>query len=574
MRLVALGAAALVGLVVADAQAQPTSGGVPAGFPRPGEEVRPAPLAVPATPPDAPTSPLPADPTASGAFRLGGVILEGATALPTDRLAPLWQPLVGETVTVDTLDAVAAQITAAYRAEGFVLSQALVPAQTIAADGIVRIQVVEGFVDRLTADGGSASAQAIASRLLEPAAAERPLRLGTLERGVLIARDTLGGSVETVLEPSPTTFGAADLTARLEPKPVEAFAVVDNRSSRLFGSWVARAGGSLTNVMGLGERIDAQAAAALDTPRLWFVQLGVGAPVAALDGTWLDGSRLRVRGDVTRAEPDLSRLLDPGFASVQDESNLGAEWEVPLVRARRENLFVGLAVNYRDSKADTRLEDESIAVDTDRLLTFTPRVTYDRADRFGGVSLLDLRLRTGAAIDGLTRIGSTGAGAPKADFTFVGGGLQRLQQFGPTRWSLYSEVIWQYAFDSLPTSERFALGGDRLGRGYSPGNTTGDSGYGGRLELRRAVELPAWQDIQSGMLVYGFGEWGSAIDRSDRRDGQQWEVLGSAGLGARIDLGAHVTLTPELARQIAGRPSDRSDPSRETRFLFGAVARF
>ncbi|TVQ34921.1 MAG: ShlB/FhaC/HecB family hemolysin secretion/activation protein [Geminicoccaceae bacterium] len=533
---------------------------------------RPLPLAEPAPAPTAP-EPVPVPPPETAAFVLGGVIVEGVTALSPDDLAGLWQPLLGQPVTLQTLEALATQITAAYRSAGFVLSQAIVPAQTIGDDGIVRLQVIEGFVDRIDAQGSTPAAQAIAGRLLAAAGAERPLRLERLERGVLLARDTLGGSVETILQPSPTTFGAADLTIALEPKPAEGFAVVDNRSSRLFGPWVVRAGGSVTNTLGFGERIDLLGAAALGNPRLWYGQLGAALPLAVLDDTWLDGARLRLRGDITRADPDVQRLT-PGLTSVQDEHNVGGELEVPVIRTRRENLFLSLAVNYRDSQAEARFFDDSLGVSTDRLLTFTPRLVYDRADRFGGVSLIDLRLRQGLAKDGLTKIGTTGPGAPKADFTYAAGSVQRLQRVGTTRWSVFGEVIWQLAFDTVPNSERFSLGGDAMVRGFSPGNTTGDSGYGGRIEVRRTVNLPPIQGIESGALLYGFGEWGSAIDRSDRRDGQQWEVLGSAGLGARIDVTPYLTLTPELARQIAGRPADKANNSRETRFFIGVVARF
>ena len=39
----------------------------------------------------------------------------------------------------------------------------------------------------------------------------------------------------------------------------------------------------------------------------------------------------------------------------------------------------------------------------------------------------------------------------------------------------------------LPNSERFALGDATIGRGFAPGNTSGDSGWGGRVELRRQL---------------------------------------------------------------------------------------
>ena len=58
------------------------------------------------------------------------------------------------------------------------------------------------------------------------------------------------------------------------------------------------------------------------------------------------------------------------------------------------------------------------------------------------------------------------------------------------------------------------------------------------------------------------------------RDGDRWETLASAGVGARIDLRDWLTITPEIARQTRGVATDTTDPDHETRFYIGAVARF
>ena len=66
----------------------------------------------------------------------------------------------------------------------------------------------------------------------------------------------------------------------------------------------------------------------------------------------------------------------------------------------------------------------------------------------------------------------------------------------------------------------------------------------------------------------------AAIDRTDTRDGDTWEQLSSAGFGARIDLSTWLTLTPEIAQQMSGRPSDTSSGDLETRAYLGATVRF
>jgi len=142
------------------------------------------------SPPDptAPVEPL-AEPVPDGgpSFVLRGVELEGATAVPEEELRPLWGALVGQPVTLATLQSLADRIGADYRARGYMLSQAVLPAQEI-DDGVVRIRVIEGFVDSVGITGGSPNQRVRAEELFSPVPAARPLRLSVLDRSILLAR--------------------------------------------------------------------------------------------------------------------------------------------------------------------------------------------------------------------------------------------------------------------------------------------------------------------------------------------------------------------------------------------------
>ena len=136
------------------------------------------------------------------------------------------------------------------------------------------------------------------------------------------------------------------------------------------------------------------------------------------------------------------------------------------------------------------------------------------------------------------------------------------------------EGLGQYAFNVLPNTERFALGDSTIGRGYAPGNTTGDSGYGGRIELRRAVGAETLRGLGEAAELYAYGDYGRAYDRDADRDGEAWQTLASAGIGVRLDVRPWLTITPEIARQLEGVPTDTTDPDLETRFYIGVVGRF
>lgn len=510
-------------------------------------------------------------PGAGAAFVLRRIELDGNRAVPTSELEAIWAPLVGTSVDVSVLEDLAARLSATYRARGFVLSQVVVPAQTI-ADGVVHLQAIEGFIDRLGVQGGRPSAQRAAGILFAPAAAERPLRLGTLERSVLLSRDILGGQVETALGPSSSTFGAADLTATLTPRPFQGFVSVDNTAGRLLGPWTIRAGGSLYGQLGLNERVDLQVAATPDGQQLRFGQAVVALPLLGRSWPW-DGTVLEVGMDATRADPILGRAGLSDFTTVTNENQVRAVLVVPLIRTRPENLYARLGFTWRDVTSESVFAGSNLGESTDNLRVATLRVSWDFVDRLNGVMLFDGGVRKGIDAFG-AGIGQTGPGAPNPDFLLLFANVSRLQALGQTSWSIFAEAIGQWADDPLPTSERFAMGGPLFGRGYAPGNTTGDSGFGGRLELRRAFQELVPETFTLGLQAYVFGDWGAAIDRSINRDGRQWETLASAGFGMRVDITQSLSINPELAFQVAGQPADTARGERGARFLIGAVFRW
>jgi len=305
------------------------------------------------------------------------------------------------------------------------------------------------------------------------------------------------------------------------------------------------------------------------------VQGRFSAPPAFLDGTVFDGGRLEFLASYSRGEPDLERVGATLFESEQEDLEATVAFEVPFVRTRSESLFGRVGLTWRDSTTSSLFDGAQIDEVTDEILVGEATVTWDRADSYNGVTLLTGGLRQGIHGDS----DATGPGSPDEHFTTAILSAVRLQQLPVAGWSLYAKAVAQLTGDDLVSSERFGLGGDALGRGFAPGNTVGDSGYGGRLELRRFVgggELASvgMDAVLAGAELFGFADYGQARDSSAARDGRRWETLGSAGFGARLDVTDDLTLTSQVAFQIAGRPNDNRTDEREARFLVSLVKRF
>jgi len=506
-------------------------------------------------------------------FQLNGITLEGATAIEQDTLSRIWRDLIGTTVTIPMLNGIAAEISALYRERGFLLSQAVLPAQTIQG-GVVQILVIEGFIDDLSLTGGAINQQALVQRYFEPVQSDRPLAIETLERSVLLSRDAIGSvmgsSVETVLGPSPDTFGAANLNVQVTPEPLTGYASADNRGSRLYGDLNFGAGLRAFNALGWNETLDANFAYAPQGTSLQFGSVSVEVPVLAFSGGFLDGARLRFAANVFRGAPDLSEAGDTtGLLSISDQTEVSAQLLVPFVRTRSMNLFGRAGLTLRDNETQAGLVG-AVVTEEARLTVFEVGAAWDVADTRGGINFVDFAIRQGLGMAGAT-VSATGPAAGDLHFTSAQLTASRLQSIAESPWSVFAEFRGQLSKGVQPNSERYFLGGASIGRGFAPGNTSGDAGYAVRLELRRVLDPGTWAQAAN---VFGFVDYGEAYDRSIARDGQQVEALGSIGLGAQIEINDWLSLTPQVVRQLEGNPRDTGDNRRETRLFFGAVGRF
>src|ERR1700712_5163115 len=148
-------------------------------------------------------------------FTLTAVVIEGNTVFRAGELEALYKPLIGKDIPLNRVFQLRDAITAKYRSDGFILSQAVIPPQKL-ANGIVHINVVEGYIDSVEVQGKVADTRALISRTASVVIKSRPLRESALERYVLLISDIPGITVRTVIKPSKDKSGAADLVVLVE----------------------------------------------------------------------------------------------------------------------------------------------------------------------------------------------------------------------------------------------------------------------------------------------------------------------------------------------------------------------
>jgi hemolysin activation/secretion protein len=131
-----------------------------------------------------------------------------------------------------------------------------------------------------------------------------------------------------------------------------------------------------------------------------------------------------------------------------------------------------------------------------------------------------------------------------ADFLvaqFTGTAARRFAE----RWTLRLDGFAQYSNEVLPDSERFKIGGDRLGRGFEVAEIAGDRGLGAKLELRR--ELANTESFLGHVSAYGFYDFGAAW----KQDFPGRESAATAGTGFAV-AGAALTGYLEVAAPLTG----------------------
>lgn len=565
---------ALAGLIPAPLLAQPIPGAIipPGGTP--------IPQIAPAAPPEVgpgtqvgPASPAPV-PSGTGSVAIRGVTFEGATAFPAERLAAVAGPLTGPAVPVAALETARTAIVSLYREAGypFVTADAVV-----GADGVLRFRVTEGYVNevRLEGDIGPAGTQVL--RFLDRLVDLRPLDIATMERQLLLAQDMPGISIRTVLRPAGTEPGALSLVAQVSRRAVTGYVTADNRGSRFTGPAQFLGAAQFNSFTELGERTELALFFADGDTQL-FGQVSSEA--------FIGGSGLRVRLYAGRGRATPSGALSAlGYRGETTVGGVGVSY--PVIRSRSQSL--NIVGNFDAIESEIEIDDanrRSVRFSQDSL----------RVARLGGDwAVFDLlagdarpasnfiTLRVSQGIDGLGARSGTGPDASRAgaraDFTKIGAEFTRSQALfalGPqTVLSLQGTVAGQWTNDVLPPSEKFYLGGNRLGRGYYTGEVTGDRAIAvsAELQLSTTFETTALgYALRLDPTTYVFYDHGRTFENlssdPDRR-------LSSVGLGVRMAINERFEAQLEGVHRLTRRPGGGNLPAQKEDALFWRVlARF
>ena len=319
-----------------------------------------------------------------------------------------------------------------------------------------------------------------------------------------------------------------------------------------------RAGTNTNSVLGFYDRFGIQGVLTSNPDELLFFNGFGEMPVSS------EGTKIFISGSFSKSQPG-STLKQ--FKVEGNSNTFTVRASHPFIRSRGKNLKGYLGFTSRNSKTD--LLNENITDDRLRILKLG--MAYDFVDRLRGVNLFSFGLSKGMNIMDASGPGSLKLSRAdgRSDFTKLSGDILRLQELG-SGWSLLTGVGWQYAFDSLLSSEEFGLGGPQYVRAYDPSEVTGDHGIAFKLELQKCVKTN-WNYLKS-LQSYLYFDHGTVALRNTTAVQDSSSSLTAVGLGMRGNINKWLSGYIEVGQPLSGDVSaeGNSDP----RFFFSLNAHY
>lgn len=447
-------------------------------------------------------------------FAVNSIRVTGSQVFSAAELEALVSDLPGQQHSLGELEAAAARITAYYRARGYVVARAYLPAQDI-QDGAVVIAVLEGKLDRQRLTNQSRLPDAQAQRYLGVVKSGEVLQALQVNRALLLLGDTPGvGGARAALQPG-ASVGTTDLLVELDPaQAYSANLEFDNYGNRYTGEYRVGAALALNSPLGLGDLLSLRATTSGANMR--YARLAYQLPVGV--------SGLKVGA----AYYDTRYQLGEAFANLQahgtaNSTSLYASY--PFVRSQSANLAGTLSLE------DKKLQDQTDAPASNvekQVQLITLGLAGSRQDALGGAGLttFELTLASGKlTMDAasLSADAAPGSAQSNGSFTKLVYSLNRLQRVSDN-YSVSLALSGQQASKNLNSSEKFTLGGANGVRAYPQGEGSGDQGQLANLEVRRNLT----QQLQ-GIIFYDIGS--VDINRNAFATGDNSRLIAGAGVG-------------------------------------------
>jgi|GEM_PF-2288056 len=459
----------------------------------------------------------------------GAVIFDGVTAFNAEQLLPLYANFLGTTANDDQQSQLRSRVRDHYLAQGY-----LAPAVTVAvhpdSEAVLVVQVDEPRIEELLITGGVSRKRADLRERAQPLLTRSPISNTDIDRFSSALEKASGvGLKREVEEVSP---GRHRITYAIAPRVRGELTYSAEGSQRLGQHMV---GGSVS-VYGPGVGLREVYVSALHTvDSAGYRNIGTGLSLSPAEH------------DTLYADISASRAVP------QDESSSPSKvyrriwsrlkWRHDLVDSGAFTLAVDGSLTLRDY---TRSQGDITEIDERLRMVSADALAYIKGKN--NTSRLGLSGRAGLDALGAERSGTRANDGIDVAFQVFGAGYT-LWYGLPADFSLKLDIAGQYSSDNLPYSQRFSVGGRRFANAYEPGEFSGDSGLGTKLELRRGFNSDRWLYSARWVPYVYYGIATTHVNETDESNSAAASGLGlrllTRSVSAYIELGKPLTAETE-----------------------------
>jgi len=481
-----------------------------------------------------PTVPQPQQAAASAAaqkvtFKLEQIKLIGNHIYSTEELSAIYKDKLHKVISVADLFQIEEDITAFYRNNGYILSRAILPPQQL-HNGIVTIQIIEGYIDKITISGNPQGAKPIVESFGNQIMKDRPVQLSHLEKYLMLLNEIPATTVKGVFSPSTSNVGAATFDLDTDHSLVTGYVSYDNYGTAYIGPQQMTGNINLNSLFISGDTTQFTLIKTPQESELTYAALNYGVPIDS------EGNNIQIGGNSDKTRPQF--VLEPEeIVGISSLYYLGLQH--PMIRTPTQSLTVHSTFNYESS--NTTILGAQLY--TDEMRTIELGAVYTISDSWRGSNNITANFEQGLPILGYSSdtnpaTAQTSNPGGTAVFTKVDFQMSRLQQVkGP--FSVLALVSGQWSLDPLLATEQYSYGGPIQGRGYETGELVGDSGLAGTAELH--YDLSVNKFFISGVQFYTFYDIGMIENHVVTPNTIKSQSASSTGGGARFALSKYIT---------------------------------
>ncbi len=464
------------------------------------------------------------------------VKLYGAQHAVPANVTSIYQAKIGQTMTFKEIQAMAAEMEQAYRNDGFILVQVVLPPQEILEkDGVVQLDVIEGQIQSVVFKGDAPqAAKDQLQRYAEQIEAEDPISYASIDRFLVLANNLPGIDVSATLVQDPKVVGGSDLVVNVTQTKASAFVNYNNRGTEYIGPDQLSAGASIYDIFGADSLSVTGATTPEDSSQMVYGNVSydlIYGPYAT-----------EINPSFTTTHTNPGGALAP-FDMEGVSTQFGLNVNQPILTSTAQK------VTFQSSLI--RLNSYNNVFTNQQLYDDTITALSLGADYQGVIwqtyNDVKFAVTAGLPIFGAPQnLAEPSVAGASTQFILYSLSTSDIRYF-TQRISVALGTQFQLSPSKLVSSEQINYGGSTFGQAFNPNVISGDSGALGSLALRYDLPTPGWMSLLQPEVFYDAGTVGLNGAPSGVANGATGE---SAGVGLNMILLNHWQAGLTLAKPL------------------------